>query len=1189
MAKGNSHNPPQSAHSVAVEPQRSGGQLVEFDEFIDAQLGKTRSHVRSVDVASSLMLLTAGTLGYLLLAAMFDHWIVSGGLGFWGRISFLAVYVVGAVAFLVTQVLPLLVYRINPLYAAQTIERSQPSLKNTLVNFLFFRGNPAGVNPGIYRAVEQQAATNLAAAHADTAVDRTKLIRIGYVLIGIFVVCALYTLASPKDLFKTAGRIAAPWADIDAPTRTTITGIEPRDTQAFRGQQIEVSARIQDSGDGGRVMLYYSTADGQIVDSPIEMSLGDDRYDHTCLLPAGEASLQQDLHYRIEAGDAITRPFYVEVVAAPTIFVRALDYKYPTYTGLLARRVERLGDIKAIEGTEVTLEALANSEIQSAHVDFDCDGTLDQRMTVDALRAKVTFRLALEEDRKTPWHGSYQLVFKNVEGQQNPQPVRHQIEVTRDLSPEIEFVEPQKAEIDLPANGSVTWEVVANDPDFALRMVKLSAAKGGQPLFDKLVLDETHRGQFVAKFRFEPAKLGLEPGDVVEYSALAEDNKSPRPNRTETLPRKIRIVSPSEQAGGQDQVAQNDQQGKGRQQPGDRQQQGQDESPRDGEQSPEEQDPSRGGDGQQGDSQGKPGEQQPDGQQGEGQQREGQEGQTGKSGDDTGQQGQGEDRGQGEQQQQGESSVPSDGSNDGDAIERILEHRQQQEGNDSKASDRQQESSQQQSGSEKQSGDREARQQPGPKQRGDDKQQQGGEQGKAGSEQRQRATDAGDKRQDTPSSERTQQEDQEGAKGDQSGDRDEKQPEERSRGDRKGQPSGDAQQKDEQDASQQDRRESEPSEKSPPEAPQRDEESEQGQGAQSKSDPMTGQDPQSRDSQSRDGQRPDSKGGGQQNKGQSGAGKKGQEQQGSPTSQEQNQPRGKSERPEGANETPEEPDQEQSPSNSKRESDSEGQDDGDRSGGGKRGGGQKANKPGTGGAGKNTPADEGAGASEQAGEGETSDRAGGDQAADGETGQSGSQAGKGSQDKSANDPGGKPGSAGASDSPGERAAENPPTGKDGTSGGEPTGGQPGGQPGEPPTGAPPSGPEVADDANLEYTRKATDLALSHLKDELAKDKPDADLLDRLGWSRDDLERFVNRWEQMRASAKSSGEKGESAKRELDETLRSLGLRPKTTSLRSKDARDDQFKGLRESRRSSPPPEYAEQTKAYTQGTARGGK
>ncbi len=110
-----------------------------------------------------------------------------------------------------------------------------------------------------------------------------------------------------------------------------------------------------------------------------------------------------------------------------------------------------------------------------------------------------------------------------------------------------------------------------------------------------------------------------------------------------------------------------------------------------------------------------------------------------------------------------------------------------------------------------------------------------------------------------------------------------------------------------------------------------------------------------------------------------------------------------------------------------------------------------------------------------------------------------------------------------------------------------------------------------------------------MKDQLKRGEPDQELLDKLGWSRQDLEKFVNRWDQMRRQANQRGSEGQTARKDLDEALRSLGLRPRTTMLQSNKGRDDQTRGLKESRRSQPPSEYAEQFKAYTQGTSRGGK
>ncbi len=1311
-----------------------GGTLVEYEEFIEGQLRKTRSHVRSVDVASALMTLAAGTLGYFFVVALVDHWVVYGGLGFWGRLVFLAVYLAAALTYLAREVLPLVVRRINPVFAAYTIERSRPSLKNVLVNFLLFRANPAGINEVVYQAIEEQAATHLAKVHVEVAVDRTKLIRIGYALAAMLLVCALYTIFSPKDLLRTVGRVVMPWAEIGAPTRTEIAEIEPGDTQAFRGQQVTIKARVQGLARDGKVTLLYTTADGQVVDRAVEMKLPPESYQHLAVLPAGNASLQQTLTYRIQAGDAVTKSYRVEVVAAPTIVVRGVEYHYPSYTGLLTKRVEHQGDLKAIEGTEVTLEALANQDIQSAYVDFDCDQKLELRMQTEGQEAKATFRLALQDDRRTPEHDCYHLVFKNEQGQQNPQPVRHQIEVTRDLPPEIQFVAPKQDDVDLPLGAAVNLEIVANDPDFALRRVQLSATSGGQPLLDKRLLDEPRPGQFVKKLRFEPRKLGLKVGDVVEYWAAAEDNKDPRPNRSETARRRIRVVSPTARPA-QDQLARDDRSGDGPQQDDADAKPSDDDHPRDN--NPPTTTPEKAGDPKKADQrdaaapdagdnpprEDNPAEQNPEQRaddkkdqppDNQGSQRPG--GQSDKPNDPSAQ-----PRGS-------NPGVPADGSDDGEAIEQILKHRGEQQKTDPPPSgSRRSQREEQKPGDSKQPADDQsadpdnaAAGQPKPdtsRQRPDQKS--GGEKGKkpdqrnpqspspnSSPDQRDKSqgqpgpkdSDAGDNdkgdsdqgdsgqgdsdkgneangQQPGDQGQRGQkgQKGQQGQKGkpsaqgqsSQAGDGgeeatdpqktsppggkgqskttdakpgDDDAPDEtasagkdapQGRGTPRKKPADDADPNatDEPSDAQQGQPQSggkksagkpdakqappngksdgagekndhaeaadgEPSDQKPAGDSPTDQASQPGQGAQSKDDPTRDANPKNQPS-AREKSNPDAKGGdGEKDKGSSGAGQAGQDRQGSPNPQGQNQPREKSQRATPDEKDPKQDNAAQSPSNSEHESNSQGQEDGDRSGGGKKGGGQKANKSGTGGAGQNTAADEGAGRSDEAGQGENSDRAGGDRAAGKKTGQSGSKPGQGSQNKPSTDPGAKPGQGTQGASPqspsGESAGNQPQPGEAGSQAPDrPSGGKPGDnrvpQQKWKPT------PDAAEEANLEYARKATDLALEHLKDELRKEHPDAELLKQLGWSRADLENFVKRWEQMRQQAQSQGDQQTTAQRELDQALRSLGLRPRGTSLKGNAGRDDKSQGYKESRRSSPPPEYAEQYKEYTQGVSRGGK
>src|SRR6185312_11004227 len=171
MAAGTSAPTPPSPAPDAPPPR--SGKFIEYDRYIESQLRKTRRQVKGIDLAASLMLLAAGSMFYLMLAALTDQWLVPGGLGFGGRVACLSLFVAGVLAYVVLRLGPLVIRRINPVYAAQAIEQSRPSLKNSLVNFLLLRSSRDALPQRIYDAIEEQAANGLSAARVDTAVDRS--------------------------------------------------------------------------------------------------------------------------------------------------------------------------------------------------------------------------------------------------------------------------------------------------------------------------------------------------------------------------------------------------------------------------------------------------------------------------------------------------------------------------------------------------------------------------------------------------------------------------------------------------------------------------------------------------------------------------------------------------------------------------------------------------------------------------------------------------------------------------------------------------------------------------------------------------------------------------------------------------------------------------------------------------------
>ena len=121
------------------------------------------------------------------------------------------------------------------------------------------------------------------------------------------------------------------------------------------------------------------------------MTLASGQYRHTCTLPPSKLGLQQDLEYRLAAGDFVSRTFQVEVQIAPAILVETVEYEYPAYTGMPKRTFQRQGDLRALEGTRVRILAEANRPIGKAEIDLDCDSLRGVRMSTQQRKASGQF------------------------------------------------------------------------------------------------------------------------------------------------------------------------------------------------------------------------------------------------------------------------------------------------------------------------------------------------------------------------------------------------------------------------------------------------------------------------------------------------------------------------------------------------------------------------------------------------------------------------------------------------------------------------------------------------------------------------------------------------------------------------------------------------------------------------------
>jgi len=1122
--------PPKSPPTPPPAPPTAG------ETLIDDRLRHTRGQLRGVDVATGLLVLAIGVIAYLFLLALADHWLLAGGLGRWGRfLAWLALLIAGGGYLYLWIVRPWL-RQINPVYVAQTIEQSRPTLKNSLINFLLLRRDRRAAPVAVTRAIEEQAADELTHVSPETVVDRRRVIVLAYVLTGLVALGAMYHVLSPKSPLTSALRVALPWSGVGAPTRVRFDDIRPGDLVTPRGERVVVSAEVHGLREDETAMLCFTTADRQSVDQRVPMTMPPGGYRHEATLPPDSFGLQQDLTYYLAAGDGRSGVFTITVQTAPTILVESVEYDYPDYTGLPNRTVQGQGDLRAIEGTRVTIHARTNASIDWAEIDLGCRRVRGVPMTADDRVATGSFTLRLHRDDPTrPEYDRYQLRFTDTESRENQRPIRHKIEVIADLPPRVELIDPPEEPVQLPVGGVLPLKIRAEDPDFALREVTVRAVLGDRslpirPLLRTRPPSPPHQGAFEGVYRFEPARLGLKSGDEVVYWAEAKDNKTPLPGHSETKRRWIMIVEADENQQQDRQQEKQDQQQKQQQdqpqdQPQKQQQDQQEDQQQDQQQDSQQgrgaQDKQQPSEDQQGDAQGQ--QEQGEGTQGTAQQdKTDQQDQTGRSQTDaTGQdQGARQEEG-GPQDQSDQPSEPIDGeANPGDVIEKVLQQREQEQ----QAKGQQQEPGQE-----------------GP-----------------GQTQPSQPPDAGDRQ------ELGQQ-----------------QPEPRQ------EPGGG---------------------KEPGQSEARPETGPRKPGSQ---EPSPDDAQQAKPGQSPEGGRP----------------RKDDKQAAGP----------KSEGPQQESPAAQGEDRKICDKCGKPQSECE------CSGRPKQGPGQSNVPEGAAGAGDNTDAQQGGASSKQPGQGATGsqpdqgERPAGDQArpegdraagkhvdkqprdsAGGQPGQKEEQTGGRPSEQTQAERAGRPSHAEPSGAGSDRS---PDTDKprqadqaEGSEGGRPLApeeidpnvtGEPKGQTDKAPNaqakrprapggggrpGAelpPPAGKEPGEDPfNRQYAKRQTILALEYLKDQLAKEKPNQKLLDSLGgWTRDDLEKFTRRWEAMFRQTRQQGAEGQKAQARLDEALKSLGLRRTPVELRGGTTKD-QLRRLRQPRRIEPPPEWAEQTRAYHRSVGR---
>ncbi len=507
------------------------GKVLDYEQFIDHQLRRTRSQITKIDVLSAGLTLVTVGLAVLFLEVVLDH-VFALSLGIRRVVFLLGVGLGGTYAAL--RIVRPLIASVNGLYAAKTIETSQPEFKNGLINYLSLRKDRETMPRSFLAAIEARAVDQLRTVDVEGVVNQRRVLHTAYALSAIVVIFCFYVALTPKQPWDSVKR--AMLFDIAPPTDTRLENIVPGD----KGNQQTVTAgdhvtfKVEVDGKRPDRVVLHASVDGGDFFAEQDFAPGPNKYDawQTTL-----RNVQRSTDYYLTGGDARSKTYHVEVLPAPMVTDVALDYDFPAYTGVPDRANVEGGNVDAIEGTIVTVHARTSQPASLGRLNMGAKiGPLPMAPKPgDAQELIGKFTVTAD--------GAYTITFTTTGGQSNPEPVVYDIKARRDNPPTAKITKPGPS-IKLPSNAKQAVTVEAAD-DYGVKEVFLKVFEGAkQVAFDTLPMPEPRR-KLVNTFEIDLARLNARPGMKLQYAVTVRDTKEPQPNKFETPRFEIEVVEPA--------------------------------------------------------------------------------------------------------------------------------------------------------------------------------------------------------------------------------------------------------------------------------------------------------------------------------------------------------------------------------------------------------------------------------------------------------------------------------------------------------------------------------------------------------------------------------------------------------------------------------------------------------------------
>ncbi len=415
---------------------------------------------------------------------------------------------------------------------ARLFERMDSSLGNRLTNAvqLAQKTGATPVEEFLRRDAVELGRSNAGRLNARSVV-RQRLKRAAVFLGGVALAWAGLYLAGTNLLQTVLPRFLDARGDHPPYSRLKID-VTPGRAEVLYGGQIEVRAAVK----GRPVDKLWLVARAGTDATRAMMFLAPDKSFFQTL-----ANLRDPTEYFVTDGTARSRRFPVRIRYTPQMTMVEVTETFPEYTSKPARTMKLSDEVQSLpEGTRVRFRVASNRPLKS--------GALELTPVLGGKAAQVTLK---PEAQNTIVSGdfvlnasvAFNLSVRDVGGLDCAEPRRGRFNLLPDERPRLFVLEPGRDAVATPSI-RVPVRVQASDDYAVSRIVWLRGFNHSveRPFNMKLTLNGGSQS-VESTGAFDLGKLGVRPGDAIDYYFEAADNYPKGPNVVFSRPFRLEIIS----------------------------------------------------------------------------------------------------------------------------------------------------------------------------------------------------------------------------------------------------------------------------------------------------------------------------------------------------------------------------------------------------------------------------------------------------------------------------------------------------------------------------------------------------------------------------------------------------------------------------------------------------------------------